>query len=56
MDAGCPIWVEFLVPMEGHSDTDSDLSEHVDNDIPDMFKSDDDCDEPDPRSRFAIPS
>ncbi len=54
MDAGRPIRVEFLVRMEGHSDTDCDLSQDVYDDLPNMYssESDEDGDEPDPRSRL----
>ncbi len=58
MDAGRPIRVrvEYLVPMDGKSDTDCDLSQDVRDDLSDMFLSDDEGDEPDARSRFALPS
>ena len=59
MDAGRPILVEYLVPMDGNSDTDCDLSQDVRaalrDDLSDMFLSDEEGDEPDARSRFAIP-
>ena len=56
MVAGRPIRVEFLVRMAGHSDTDCDLAQDVYDDPPDMCSSNEDGDENDPRSRFAIPS
>ena len=45
---GRPIRVEFLVQMEGHSDTDRDVSEDhhdVEKELPDMFEYSDDDDE-----------
>ena len=37
MGAGRPIRVEFLVPMEGHSDDDRDASDVLDEELPDMY-------------------
>ena len=43
--------------MERHGDSDCDLSQDDDADLPDMFESsDDDDDEAYTRSRFALPS
>ena len=56
MGAGRPIRVEFLVPMEGHSDDDRDASEVLDEEIPDMFSDSGSDDEADPHCRLALPS
>ena len=56
MGAGRPIRVEFLVPMEGHSDDDRDASDALDEELPDMYDCSDSDDEADPRCRVALPS
>ena len=56
MVAGRPIRVEFLVPMEGHSDDARDASEDMDEKFPDMYDYSDSDYEADTRSRVALPS
>ncbi len=56
MGAGRPIRVEFLVPMEGHSDDDRDASDVLDEELPAMYEDSGSDDEADPRSRVALPS
>ena len=56
MVSGRPIRVEFLVRMAGHSDTECDIAQDENDDLPDMYSSDEDGDEPDPHPRLAIPS
>ena len=56
MGAGHPIRVEFLVPMEGHSDDDQDASDGLCEELPDMYEDSASDDEADPRCRVALPS
>jgi hypothetical protein len=53
---GRPIRVEFIVPIEGHSDDDRDASDVMDEQLPDMYDCSDSDDEADPRCRVALPS
>ncbi len=55
MGADRPIRVEFLVPMEGHSDDDRDASDVLDEELPDMYEDSGSDDEADPRCRVALP-
>ncbi len=58
MDAGRPIRVEYLVPMDGNSDTDCDLSQDVRaalrDDLSNMFLSDEEGDETDARRSICV--
>ena len=56
MGAGRPIRVEFLVPMEGHSDDDRVSSDVLDEELPDIYDYSDSDDVADPRCRVALPS
>ncbi len=54
--AGRPIRVEFLVPMEGHSDDDRDASDGLDEELPEMYEDSASDDVADPRCRIVLPS
>ena len=56
MGAGRRIRVEFLVPMEGHSDDDRDASDVLDEELPGMYDCSDSDDEADPHCLVALPS
>ena len=56
MGAGRPIRVEFLVPMEGHSEDDRVASDVLDEGFPGMYDCSDSDDEADPHCRVALPS
>ena len=56
MGAGRPIRVEFLVPMEGHSEDDRVASDVLDEELPGMYDCSDSDGEADPRCRVALPS
>ena len=56
MVVGRPIRVEFLVPMEEHSDDDRDAYDVLEAELPDMYEDSASDDEADPRGRFALPN